>query len=158
MKDNIFRKSSIDRVNSPEQLSDYIRVASPGVWLVLTGIVVLLAGFVVWCVFGKIETTKNVEVVSSCGQLICYINPDNAVAISEGMSITVNGQTGTVMSVSDMPIMLPEDADPYLMYIGGYNAGDFAYTAELSVDGLSDGVYEANVITESIKPISFVIQ
>ena len=39
MKDNIFRKSSIDRVNSPEQLDQYIRVASPGIWLVLTGIV-----------------------------------------------------------------------------------------------------------------------
>lgn len=158
MKDSIFRKSNIDRVNSPEQLNDYIRVATPGVWLVLTGIVVLLAGFIVWSVFGKIETTKNVEVVSEGGELICYINAENVNAISEGMLVKVNGRTGSVLSVSDMPIMLSDDSDPYLFYIGEYSAGDFVYTAEISVEGLSDGIYEAEVVTESIKPISFVIQ
>mgnify|MGYP004507813531 CR=1 FL=1 len=158
MKESIFRKKSIDRVNSPEQLDEYIRVASPGVWLVLTGIAVLLVGFVVWGIFGTIETTKNVEVVCSGEKLQCYIKPENADSISEGMPVTVNGQTGTVLAVSDMPVMLPENADPYLLYIGGYSAGDFAYTAEIAVDGLPDGVYEAKVITESIKPISFVIQ
>ncbi len=158
MKENIFRKKSIDRVNSPEQLDEYIRVASPGVWLVLTGIVVLLVGFVVWGIFGTIETTKNVEVVCNGEGLQCYINPENVDSISEGMTVTVNGQTGTVLAVSDVPVMLPEDADPYLLYIGNYSAGDFVYTAEISVDGLSDGIYEAKVVTESIKPISFVIQ
>lgn len=158
MKENIFRKKSIDRVNSPEQLDEYIRVASPGVWLVLTGIVVLLVGFVVWCIFGTIETTKNVEVVCNGEELQCYINPENVDSISEGMTVTVNGQTGTVLAVSDVPVMLPEDADPYLLYIGNYSDGDFVYTAEISVDGLSDGIYEAKVVTESIRPISFVIQ
>lgn len=158
MKENIFRKKSIDRVNSPEQLDEYIRVASPGVWLVLTGIAVLLVGCVVWGIFGTIETTQNVEVVCNGEELQCYISPETVDSISEGMAVTVNGQTGTVLTVSDVPVMIPKDADPYLLYIGGYSAGDFAYTAEISVDGLPDGIYEAKVVTESIKPISFVIQ
>ena len=107
----------------------------------LLGIVVLLAGFVVWGIFGKIEMTKNVEVVCADGELICYIDPENVNAISGGMTVTVNGQTGTVLSVSDMPVMLPDNAEPYLLYIGGYSAGDFAYTAELSVEGLSNFFY-----------------
>lgn len=158
MKESIFRKSSVERVNSPEQLNEYIRVASPGVWLVLAGIVVLLAGFVVWGVFGKIDTVKNAEVISDGGKLTCYISTENAEAVSEGMSISVNGLTGMVLSVSAMPEMIPDDADPYLLYIGGYSQGDFAYRAEISVDGLSDGIYKAEIITESINPISFVIQ
>lgn len=48
MNDKIFRKSSIDRVNSPEQLNDYIRVANPSVWVILLAIAVLLVGVVIW--------------------------------------------------------------------------------------------------------------
>ena len=158
MNKSIFRKTSLDRVNSPEQLNEYIRVAAPGVWLVLVGMALLLAGFVVWGIFGKLETAKNVEVVSSEGKLVCYINTDNADAISEGMTVTVDGYRGVVLSVSDMPVELSDDTDPYLLFIGGYSAGDFAYTADIAVDGLPDGVYNARVITESISPISFIIQ
>ena len=31
----LFRQKSLDRVNSPEQLNDYIRVTTPSVWLIL---------------------------------------------------------------------------------------------------------------------------
>ena len=57
MNTNLFRKSSIDRVNSPEQLNEYIRVANPGVWLILAAVVALLVGVVIWGVWGTIETT-----------------------------------------------------------------------------------------------------
>ena len=46
MNSQLFRKSSIDRVSSPEQLNSYIRVSNPGVWLVLAAVVLLLtAGY-----------------------------------------------------------------------------------------------------------------
>ena len=34
MSDQIFRKKSLDRISSPEQLNDYIRVANPGIWMI----------------------------------------------------------------------------------------------------------------------------
>ena len=52
---SIFRQKSVDRVSSPEQLNDYIRVATPSVWLVLAALVVLLAGMLAWSVLGKVE-------------------------------------------------------------------------------------------------------
>lgn len=55
MNDEIFRKESIDRVNSPEQLNDYIRCVRPSVWVALGAIAVLLAGVIVWGVFGQID-------------------------------------------------------------------------------------------------------
>ena len=41
---NLFRQKSLDRISSPEQLNDYIRVSTPSVWMVLIAIVILLAG------------------------------------------------------------------------------------------------------------------
>ena len=52
---NIFRKKSLERVSSPEQLNDYIRVTTPSVWIVLAALVLLLVGMLVWSVFGKVE-------------------------------------------------------------------------------------------------------
>ena len=51
---SIFRQKSIDRVSSPEQLNDYIRVTTPSVWLVLAAVVLLLAGMLAWSIFGTI--------------------------------------------------------------------------------------------------------
>ena len=42
---SLFRQKSIDRVSSPEQLNDYIRVTTPSVWLALIAIILLLTGF-----------------------------------------------------------------------------------------------------------------
>lgn len=44
MSDQIFRKKSLDRISSPEQLNDYIRVANPGIWMILAAVIILLAG------------------------------------------------------------------------------------------------------------------
>ena len=52
----LFRKKSMDRVSSPEQLNDYIRVTSPSIWLVLLAIILLLVGMLAWSVFGTVET------------------------------------------------------------------------------------------------------
>ncbi len=52
---SIFRKKTMDRISSPEQLNDYIRVTSPSVWLVLLALVLLLAGILAWSIFGTLE-------------------------------------------------------------------------------------------------------
>ncbi|MBQ3268331.1 MAG: hypothetical protein IJH09_00260 [Clostridia bacterium] len=67
---SVFRKKSLDRVSSPEQLNDYIRVTTPSVWLVLGAIVVLLAGMLAWSVLGTVEavdadgTTRQVKPIT----------------------------------------------------------------------------------------------
>ncbi|MBO4396823.1 MAG: hypothetical protein J5819_10825 [Eubacterium sp.] len=53
--DNLYRKKSMDRISSPEQLDDYIRVTSPSVWLVLIAMILLLSGTLVWSIFGTVE-------------------------------------------------------------------------------------------------------
>ncbi|MBP5354141.1 MAG: hypothetical protein J6Y67_03255 [Lachnospiraceae bacterium] len=55
---DLFRKKSIDRVSSPEQLNDYIRVTKPSVWLVLIAVVLLLIGMLIWSIFGSVTVTN----------------------------------------------------------------------------------------------------
>ena len=55
----LFREKSIERVSSPEELNDYIRVTSPSVWLVLLGTVVLLVGMLAWCVLGTVAVENE---------------------------------------------------------------------------------------------------
>ena len=41
MNDQLFRKKSMEKITSPENLNDYIRVASPGVWMTLCAVILL---------------------------------------------------------------------------------------------------------------------
>ncbi len=44
----IFRQKSLDQISSPEQLDDYMRVTTPGLWLFMVATGVFLAGLAFW--------------------------------------------------------------------------------------------------------------
>ena len=70
MDSGLFRQKSIDKVSSPEKLDDYIKVTTPSVWITLAAIVILLAGIIVWGIFGELTvhnadgTTEKVTPIS----------------------------------------------------------------------------------------------
>ncbi len=68
----IFREKSIERVSSPEQLDDYIRVTTPSVWLILFATIILIIGALVWGIFGKIEvkTESGTQTVAPISYII----------------------------------------------------------------------------------------
>ena len=37
---SVFRKQTLDRISSPEQLTDYLRVTNPGIWVVLAAVII----------------------------------------------------------------------------------------------------------------------
>lgn len=57
--ESLFRKETIEKIQSPEQLDDYIKVTTPSMWMILTAILVLLAGIFIWAVFGKITINTD---------------------------------------------------------------------------------------------------
>ena len=57
--EGIFRKKSLERVSSPEQLDDYIHVTTPSVWIVLIATVFILMGMLAWSVFGTVDVTQD---------------------------------------------------------------------------------------------------
>ena len=68
--DEIFREKSLERVNAPEELNDYIHVTTPAVWFVIASLLVILAGFLVWGIFFNVTvhnedgTTEEVHPIS----------------------------------------------------------------------------------------------
>ena len=56
MGNPVFRQKSIEKISSPEQMNDYIRVSNPSVWIILAAVIVLLAGVFVWGLFGRLAS------------------------------------------------------------------------------------------------------
>jgi hypothetical protein len=156
MNKKIFRETSLKRVNSPEQLNDYIKVAKPSIWIMLGAIVCLLIGIVVWGVFGVIETKVDTGAVVSDGQTVCYVSTADASKIVKGMTVVVNNETGKVESVATAPTQIGKEFNSSLLYLVGLKTGDFCYAVKLNVSGLKDGTYKASITTERISPISFI--
>ena len=55
----LFRDKSMERINSPEELNDYIRVATPSLWLVLLATTILLVGMLAWGVLGTVSVENE---------------------------------------------------------------------------------------------------
>ena len=157
MNEQLFRKKSIDRVNSPEQLNEYIRVANPGVWLVLAAVIALLVGVVIWGVFGTVETTIETGVVVDGDAALCYVSAEDAARLETGMTVSVEGNIGSVKSMSAAPVQVNDDFDDYILYLTGFEKGDFCYAVEVEMSGMAEGVYAALITVDSTHPISFVI-
>lgn len=135
MKEELFRKKSLDKIKTPESLNDYVQVSNPGVWLLLAAVVLLLVGAFLWGTYGYVENTVQVEVLASDGEFYCLI-PEGA-EIQAGMTVKMDGSQGTVVdiAVSERGLIGVIDAKPIP----------------------ADGVYSAEIVTERIHPISFVL-
>ena len=155
MNNQIFRKKSIDRMSSPEQLNDYIKVTNPGVWMALAAIVILLIGVCVWGVFGKLETKLPVAAVSQDGQTVLYVKEDNIASVRENMSVYVGDETYKVTSVSAQPVAVTEEISEYARHTGELSIGEWVYIVQ--IDGnIPDGAYRAQIVTDSVSPLYFV--
>lgn len=53
--DNLFRKKSLDSLNSPDNLDEYLKVTNVPSWLILIICLLILVGLVVWSFSAKID-------------------------------------------------------------------------------------------------------
>ena len=134
-KANVSRQKTRDRISSPDQLTDYLRVTNPGIWVLLASIVLFLAGVFVWFTIGTLESTAAVK-VSVAGQQATVI-PREAAVLTEGMPLRVASGEYTIDSVG---------TDEYDRAFGN------------AVVKLPDGVYDGIVVTEQTHLISFLLE
>ena len=133
--ETVFRKKTLDRISSPEQLTDYLRVTNPGIWVILAAVILLLAGVFAWSMVGTLETKAEVKVVVS--DHIAQIVPLGSETLADGMPLRVSGQ--------DYRIAFAQ-TDEYGRSVG---------MAEVN---LPDGTYDGTVVTEAVQPISFLLE
>ena len=155
MNKQIFRKKSVDRMSSPEQLNDYIKVTNPGVWMALAAIVILLVGVCVWGVFGTLETKLSVAAVSQDGHTVLSVKEANVASVRENRSGYRGDGTYKVTSVSAQPVAVTEEISEYARHTGELSIGEWVYVVQ--IDGnMPDGAYKAQIVTDSVSPLYFV--
>ena len=121
----LFRKTSMDRIRSPEQLNDYLRVTNPAVWVLLAALLLLLAGLTVWASFTYVGSFADGSAQVSQGVMtIRFEDESTAKNVEPGMTVQSGEVTATVSSVGE---------DRY---------GDLFALAETT---LADGSYQVRV-------------
>lgn len=157
IKDRLFREKSLQRISSPEELNDYVRVVNPGVWMILIAIAILLIGFCVWGIFGHIETKTDVVIVTQNGQSIGFVSEENYKDITPGMEVQCGENRFKIVDVSAHAGDSAEILSDYAIHALKAESGEWVHSFELDGKTPDDGVFPATVTIESINPISFII-
>lgn len=156
MSKPLFRQKSLDKITSPEQMGDYIRLSNPSVWMILAAIIALLVGVCVWGIFGRLDSTQQTAGVCKDGQLVFYIRENDFDKLSENALVSVDEKEYTVSEIAERPLQLDESFDSYLLHRLELSEGDWVYAVKANTPEVKDGIYAVVVITESVRPMDFV--
>jgi hypothetical protein len=132
---DLFRKKSLDRIASPEALTDYLKVTTPANWMILGSIVVMLLGIIVWAFLGNLNTFVSGDAVAEGGHIAALVIDDDAQYIKEGQTIMIGDWSSQV---------------------GEVTVDEFGRTkVEASMD-VPDGEYRAKIVIEQITPFELL--
>ena len=134
-KAGIFRQKSIDRISSPEQLSDYLKVTNPGIWALLAAVILLLGGLFVWSMVGDLETVADGVAVVENGTAQIMVTDTAYCELTSGMTVRIGNDEYSIATV---------EKDEYGRAV-----------AFAPIDK-ADGKYDVKIVTESIHPIKFL--
>ena len=147
----------LKKVNSPDQLNQYIRLSNPGVWILLLAIVVLLVGVCIWGYFGKIDTKIKTVVISDNYTSYLYVKEEDMAKIKNGMQVELNNNENVfeIADIEETPEKVTDDMDEYARHLGNFQVGEWVYKCRLNKN-VKEGTYSANIIIESIAPMTFI--
>ncbi|MCR5815565.1 MAG: hypothetical protein K6F91_01635 [Ruminococcus sp.] len=134
-KPSIFRQRSLERISSPEQLTDCLKVTNIGVWVILAAVIILLAGLFVWSMVGNLETITDGVAVVKDRQAMIMVTDNGGAEVSSGMTVRIGDDEYEISTV---------EKDDY---------GRMAAYAPIEK---TDGKYDVKIVTESIHPIRFL--
>jgi len=145
----LFRKEALARISSPEQMDDYMQVASPRLWMILSAIIALLIGFVIFASTATMEnvmqvqadvTTDTMEDGTKYSLIVFDIPQGMDDVLKIGMPLRIGGQEGQIA----------------VFYRSSEEDKAGGVLNDLSVL-LLEGSYDVEVVTETTTPISFLL-
>lgn len=157
MSEKIFREKSLKRISSPEELNDYVKVANPGIWLIMLGVIVLLVGALIWSVTGQIDSYVDSLGVVENSQMTVYLKEDYISKIDTDSIVKVDKKEYKVVNISKEPIKVDSNFSEYMLHLGNLNINDWVFEIKVDTD-LKDGLYTVGVVTESIQPITLLFE
>lgn len=160
MAGKLFREKSMEKVTSPEQLNDYIRVTSPGICLTLGAVLVFLVCACIWAAAGTLDITVEAKGLADGKLLYCYLDEEDIRYVQEGMTVHMETGEGTVKSVSE----IPDDYETMTQRLGGESMvhalhiqdGEWRYLVEISREEDSEGLMDVLIVTDQVSPISYM--
>lgn len=95
---SIFRKSSLEKLSSPEQLDKMIVVTSPASWLAVLGAFFVAICVALWAFFGTIPSVvsaSGVFVSQPTSTFVCFVPLEDGKKIKEGMGAVISDGAAT---------------------------------------------------------------
>lgn len=167
MQNKLFKKSSMERITSPEKLNDFIKVANPSSWMILGAALALVLGLLVWGIFGELSNSVTFNGHLKDGQLYGYVTGGMEAQLQPGMAATVIPQgaaegamTGRILTVADQPLSFDEASrditSDYMLSALGITGWNIAVTLETDAPLYEGVVYAVSVVTETYRPIQMI--
>lgn len=127
---SLFRKKTVDKISSPEQLTEYLKVTSPRMWIILAAVIMVLLAVIVWGILGRMETVKDVRVIVTAGR--ARIATLDSSELERGMVLRIDGQE---------------------FKINGTVSDEFFRPVGLATVTLPDGSYEGTVVIDQTRAV-----
>ena len=131
----IFRQKALERITTPEQLTDYLRVTNPGIWTLFAAIIILLGGLLVWSTVGTLETLADGVAEVKDNQAVIMVTENAGNEIASGMTVRIGTDNYTISTVEK---------------------DDYGRAVAYAPISKTDGKYDVKIVTESIHPIQFL--
>ena len=109
---DLFRKSSLEKLSSPEQLDKMIVITSPSFWLAMLGAAFIVATALVWSIFGRLPENVDTQgiYVNRAGIQSVYCEGSGTVAeikVQDGDTVK-KGDIIAVLDTSDIDEKIAE--------------------------------------------------
>lgn len=130
---DLYRKSALERISSPEQLDKVLKVTSPMSWLALLGITLIVVVTVIWSIVGSIPM-----VISTKGIISSPVG-SNAVYMQEaGTVVSLRVRAGDEIHHGD-PVLTYKNASNEIVTVYSDQAGTVAGLVANKDDALNPG-------------------
>ncbi len=163
MENELFRKNSLERITSPDQLNEYIKVMGVRVWVIVVALFVALAGGIIWGLTGSIPETVELNGLAYARegrveQVYCFVPLSAAKRLAAGMEVQVSPDyapreeygfiKGRIAQVGEAPVSQEELAGIFAQ--ANYLAGLLPQGNEIMVQ-LKLTVKDNNLVWSSTK-------
>ena len=106
MAKDVFRKSALEKISSPDQLDKVLKVTSPMSWLALLGITLILVFVVVWSFTGSLPST-----ITATGVIVRSNTSTNTVLSTQrGTVQKLSAGVGTELNKNNNQVMVQSTA------------------------------------------------
>lgn len=156
-EEQLYRKESLDKISSPEQLDSYVKVMPSGSWIFIIAILCLLVGFTCWGIFGKLHYYVNGVAKVEENLITSYVKPEEYKQILDNQKCFINGTTFIVCLGEDKPIKVDETFDQNLISSGNFSYGEYVNVITFENKELKAGIYSCEFEIKEISPFSFLI-